>query len=372
MDNQKIRVAITHGDTNGIGYELIFKAFEEPEMLDMCTPIIYGSPKIAAYHAKALNLTGNFTIINKAEEAQDGKVNLLPVFDEDVKVELGVPSQDASRAAVKALDKAITDYKDGLFDVLVTCPVNKDNMHIDGFAFPNSDKFIEQCLSEGQKAVDILVNGNLRVALMTGDVALKDVPAAITQEAVANRVRTFAGILRRDFRISSPRIAVLALNPNHCAEHPGKEEAEAIIPAINQMAEEHVCVFGPYLADEFFANGDFTAFDGILAMYHDQGVAPFNALLPQDSIHYLGGLPLVCAAADQGTGYAIAGKGTADATAFRHAIWQAIDGFSNRANYDEPLASPLPKLYHERKDESEKVRFSIPKKRESVSREQRK
>lgn len=372
MDNQKIRVAITHGDTNGVGYELIFKAFEEPEMLDMCTPIIYGSPKIATYHAKALGVTGNFAIVNTAEEAQEGKVNLLPVFDEEVKVELGVPSQDASRAAVKALDKAITDYKDGLFDVLVTCPINKDNMHIDGFAFPNSDKFIEQCLSEGQKAVDILVNGNLRVALMTDDVALKDVPAAITQEAVASRIKVFADTLRRDFRISSPRVAVLALNPNHSAERPGKEEAEAIIPAIKQLAEEDVCVFGPYLADEFFANGDFAAFDGILAMYHDQGVAPFNALLPQDSIHYLGGLPLVCAASDQGPEYAIAGKGTADATAFRHAIWQAIDGFRNRASYDEPLANPLPKLYHERKDESEKVRFSIPKKRESTSREQRK
>lgn len=372
MDNKKIRVAITHGDTNGIGYELIFKAFEEPEMLDMCTPIIYGSPKIATYHAKALSINSNFTIISSADDAQDGKVNLLPVFDEEVKVEFGVPSQEASRTAVKALDRAITDYKDGLFDVLVTCPINKDNMHIDGFAFPNSDKFIEQCISEGQKALDIMVNGDLRVALMTDEVALKDVASAITLEAVACRIRTFAETLRRDFRISSPRIAVLALNPNHSAAHPGKEEAEAIIPAIKQTAEEDICVFGPYRADEFFGNGDFAAFDGILAMYHDQGIAPFNALLPQDSIHYLGGLPLVCAASCQGTEYAIAGKGKADATAFRYAIWQAIDAFRDRINYDEPMAHPLPKLYHERKDESEKVRFAIPKKREAGAKEQHK
>ena len=348
MDNKKIRVAITHGDTNGIGYELIFKAFEEPEMLDMCTPIIYGSPKIATYHAKALSINSNFTIISSADDAQDGKVNLLPVFDEEVKVEFGVPSQEASRTAVKALDRAITDYKDGLFDVLVTCPINKDNMHIDGFAFPNSDKFIEQCISEGQKALDIMVNGDLRVALMTDEVALKDVASAITLEAVACRIRTFAETLRRDFRISSPRIAVLALNPNHSAAHPGKEEAEAIIPAIKQTAEEDI------------------------AIYHDQGIAPFNALLPQDSIHYLGGLPLVCAASCQGTEYAIAGKGKADATAFRHAIWQAIDAFRDRINYDEPMAHPLPKLYHERKDESEKVRFAIPKKREAGAKEQHK
>ena len=131
-------------------------------------------------------------------------------------------------------------------------------------------------------------------------------------------------------------------------------------------------MFGPYRADEFFGNGDFAAFDGILAMYHDQGIAPFNALLPQDSIHYLGGLPLVCAASCQGTEYAIAGKGKADATAFRHAIWQAIDAFRDRINYDEPMAHPLPKLYHERKDESEKVRFAIPKKREAGAKEQHK
>ncbi len=372
MDNKKIRVAITHGDTNGIGYELIFKAFEEPEMLDMCTPVVYGSPKVAAYHAKAIGATCNFTIINKAEEAQDGKVNLIPVFDEEVKVEFGVPSQEASRAAVKALDRAVTDYKDGLFDVLVTCPVNKENMHIDGFAFSNSNKFIEQCLSEGQKAIDIVVNGNVRVALMTDDVPLKDVPAAITQEAVVNRVKVFAKTLQRDFRISCPRIAVMALNPNHSIARPAKEETEAIIPAVNQLVDEGICVFGPYLADAFFGNGDFTAFDGILAMYHDQGAAPFHALLPQDGIHYLGGLPLVCTAADQGPGYVVAGKNEADATSFRHAIWQAIDAFQNRTNYDEPLANPLPKLYHERKDESEKVRFSIPKKREGFSREQRK
>lgn len=245
-------------------------------------------------------------------------------------------------------------------------------MHIDGFAFSNSNKFIEQCLSEGQKAIDIVVNGNVRVALMTDDVPLKDVPAAITQEAVVNRVKVFAKTLQRDFRISCPRIAVMALNPNHSIARPAKEETEAIIPAVNQLVDEGICVFGPYLADAFFGNGDFTAFDGILAMYHDQGAAPFHALLPQDGIHYLGGLPLVCTAADQGPGYVVAGKNEADATSFRHAIWQAIDAFRNRTNYDEPLANPLPKLYHERKDESEKVRFSIPKKREGFSREQRK
>ena len=370
MDNKKIRVAITHGDTNGIGYELIFKAFEEPEMFDMCTPIVYGSPKTAAYHAKALGTPANFTIIGSADEAQEGKINLLPVFDEEVKVEFGTPSQEASRAAVKALDRAVTDYKDGLFDVLVTCPVNKHNMHVDGFAFPNSDKFIEQCLSEGQKAVDLMVNGDLRIAVLTGDVALGSVAGTISQEAVCACVRTLADTLRRDFRIDSPRIAVLALNPTHSAEHPGHEETESIMPAISTLAADDINVFGPYPADDFFGQGHFAAFDGILAMYHDQGVAPFRALLPQDNIHCLGGLPLVCTAPDQGPCYDIAGKGCADATAFRHAVWMAIDAFRNRLYYDEPLAHPLPKLYHERRDESEKVRFAIPKKRDAAPREQ--
>ncbi len=372
MDNRKIRVAITHGDTNGIGYELIFKAFEDPEMLDMCTPIVYGSPKTAAYHAKALDTQVGFTIIGSADEAQDGKINLLPVFDEEVKVEFGCPSPEANRAAAEALDRAVTDYKDGLFDVLVTCPVGKNNMQVGGFAFSTSNKYIEQCLGEGQPTLDILVNGDLRVALLTDDVALGSVAAAVTTEAVVSRVRTFARTLHRDFRISSPRIAVLALNPTHSAARPGREEAEAIIPAISQLEADGINAFGPYLADDFFGQGHFAAFDGILAMYHDQGIAPFRALLPEDSIHCLGGLPLVCTAPDQGPGYDIAGRGVADATAFRHAVWMALDAFRNRLDHDEPMAHPLPKLYHERRDESEKVRFAIPKKREGASHAPRK
>lgn len=369
MEN-KIRVAMTHGDTNGIGYELIFKAFEDPMMFDLCTPIVYGSPKIAAYHCKALGLDGNtFSIISSAAEAQDGRVNLLPVFDEEVKVDLGVPSQDASRAAIRSIDRAITDYKDGLFDVLVTAPIDKDNMNVDGYDFPCNEKFIESCIGDGKKGLDILMNDVLRMAFVTDDVPLKDVAAAITKESIIDKVALLYATLRRDFSIESPRIAVLALNPNDGVSHPGKEEQEAIAPAIQQLSDVGVCVFGPYQADEFFGGSQFTAFDCVLAMYHDQGTAPLKALDPDNNIHYLGGLPLVSTSADMGPKYEIAGQGKADAGAFRRAIYQAIDGFRRRRDFDAPFANPLPKLYRERRDESEKVRFNIPKKREGDAKE---
>lgn len=370
MNNQKIRVAFTHGDTNGIGYELIFKTFAETDMFEICTPIVYGSPKIAAYHCNVLGIEGNsFSIINNASEAKDGRLNLIPVFDEETKVDLGMPSQEASKAAIKSLDRAITDYKDGLYDVLITCPIDKNNMHIGGFNFPCNEKFIESCIGDGKKGLCILMNEELRVVLMTDDISLKNVPEAITKENIVEKAAMLFTTLRRDFRISNPRIAVMALNPNSNNEHPGKEEAEAIIPAVQALSDAGVQAFGPYQADDFFGSCKYTAFDGILAMYHDQGLAPFKALASENSIRYLGGLPLISASADINPCFEIAGQDKADVSAFRKAIYQAIDSFRNRKNYDEPYANPLPKLYHERRDESEKVRFSIPKKRENTIKE---
>lgn len=365
MDNKKIRVAITHGDTNGIGYELIFKAFENQSMFDLCTPIIYGSAKIAAYHCNALGIDGNtFTIINNASEAKDGQINLLPVFDEEIKVELGVPTQDSCRAAIRSIDRAITDYKDGLFDVLVTGPVDKNNMHVDGFDFPCNKEYIESCIADGKKGLDILINDSLRMAFVTEDIALINVPAAITKENIIEKVAIFYATLRRDFSIESPRIAVMALNPNDSDAHPGKEEQEAIVPAIQQLSNAGVCAFGPYQADAFFGGSDFTAFDGILAMYHDQGAAPLKAINPEGNIHYLGGLPLISTSSDVSPRYDIAGQNIADESSFRNAIYQAIDSFRYRNGFDAPYANPLQKLYREKRDESDKVRFSIPKKRD--------
>ncbi len=364
MDNKKIRVALTHGDTNGIGYELIFKAFSTPAMFDICTPIIYGSPKIAAYHCDALGLDGNtFSIISNASEAKDGRLNLLAAFDDDVKVDLGMPSQDASRAAIRSIDRAITDFKDGLFDVLVMAPVEKENMHVDGFDFPCNEKFIESCMATDKKGLDILVSDQMRLTSLTCDMALRDVPVAITAEGIIDKVAQLYATLRRDFSIEAPRIAVLALNPNDTESHPQKEEQEIIVPAIQKLSDAGVCVFGPYQSEEFFGNGDFMAFDGILSMYEAQGAAPMKVLCPDGDVHYLAGLPIIGTSPDMSPRYDIAGQGKADVTAMRNAIYLAIDCFRRRNGFDAPYANPLQKLYKEKKDESEKVRFAIPKKR---------
>ena len=364
MEDRKIRVAITHGDTNGIGYEIILKTFADPELLELCTPIIYGSPKIAAYHRKMLDLQTNFSIINSAEEAIDGRVNLLTTFEDEVKVDIGQPTKEAGEAALKALDRAMTDYRSGLYDVLVTAPINKKTIQSDLFHFCGHTEYIEDCVGDGQKALMILMNEGLRVALVTTHLPIKDVAQAITKEAIEEKAHILFNSLKRDFRISNPRIAVLALNP-HAGDDGliGKEEGEVIIPAIESLENDGIQAFGPYPADGFFGSGMYTKFDGVLAMYHDQGLAPFKALASENGVNYTAGLPIVRTSPDHGTAYDIAGKGVADVNSFRQAIYTAIDVFRNRQNYDEPLANPLPKLYHEKRDESEKVRFAIPRSR---------
>ena len=363
MDNQNVRVAITHGDTNGIGYELIFKSFAEPEMLELCTPIIYGSPKVAAYYRKAMNLPGQFSIIQKAEDAQDGRINLLAAVEEEVKVDMGMPTPESGQAAVKALDRAMTDYRNGLYDVLVTAPINNGNAQIENYPFQGHKKYIETCLGEGKTGLSILVGGDLRIASVTEKTPLKDVVAGITTEAIVEKVTLMQQTLKRDFMITNPRIAVLSLNPKSNEDTScGTEERDIIIPAIDALAEKGVQAFGPYASDEFFGQGYFADFDGVMAMYHDQATTPFHSLYTEDGIVYTAGLPIIRTAADVTPSFNIAGTGNADETSFRHAIYLAIDAFRHRSDYDEASGNPLPKLYHEKRDESEKVRFSIPKK----------
>ncbi len=361
MENNKIRVAITHGDTNGIGYELIFKTFADTEMLELCTPIIYGSPKVAAYHRKALDIEANFTIINSAEEARDGRVNIIPCFEEEIKVELGMPTQESGTAALKALDRAMTDYREGLYDVLVTAPLDSNNIQGEGFRFPGHHQYIETSLGEGKKALVVLCNERLRIAVATDEtLSLKDVPAAITKEIIETKATQFFRTLRSDFNISNPRVAILALNPGQ----PGKEEKEILQPAVEELFDNGVNAFGPYAADDFFGKGYYTAFDGILAMYHDQGIAPFKAISPESCVKFAAGLPVIATSPDDNAGFDIAGQCVANADSFRSAIYAAIDIFRCRENYETPYANPLPKLYHEKREDGEKVRFNIPKKRE--------
>ena len=361
-ENRKIRVAITHGDTNGIGYEVILKTFADPEMFELCTPIIYGSPKVAAYHKKLLGLNTQFNIIDNAAEAKDGRLNMLATFDDEVKVEFGESSAIAGEAALKALDRAMTDFRSEYYDVLVTAPINKKNIQSDLFHFHGHTEYIEDCVGEGNKALMILTNGSLRVARVTTHLALEDVAEAITKDRIVEKATILQKSLKRDFRITNPRIAVLALNP-HAGDAGviGDEEQTTIIPAIDELAEKGIQAFGPYPADGFFGSGQYDKFDAVLAMYHDQGLAPFKALAVEDGVNYTAGLPIVRTSPDHGTAYDIAGKCVADENSFRQAVYMAIDIFRNRNDYDEAYENPLPKLYHEKKDDSEKVRFNIPK-----------
>lgn len=359
MEDRKLKVAITHGDTNGIGYEVIFKTFSDPAMLELCTPIIYGSPKVAAYHRNALGIQANFTIINSAEDAHAGKLNLLTTMDEEIKVELGAPSKDAGRAALKALERAMEDYKKGLFDVLVTAPINKSNIQCDDFKFCGHTEYIENRVGNGDKALMILCNEMLRVALVTTHLPIKDVSGAITKEKIVEKAEILNKSLKRDFRISNPRIAVLSLNP-HAGDNGllGTEEQDIITPAIQALSDKGVYAFGPYAADGFFGRGMYEEFDAVLAMYHDQGLAPFKCLDTGEGVNFTAGLPIVRTSPAHGTAYEIAGKNIADENSFRHAIYLALDVCRNRIEYDEPLANPLQKLYHEKRDDSEKTRFS--------------
>ena len=357
---RKIRVAITQGDTNGVGYEVILKVFADPTILELCTPIIYGSPKIATYHKKALNLETNFSIINKAEDARDGRVNLLTCFDDDTKVEFGQASQEAGTAALKALDCAMTDYRKGQYDVLVTAPINKATIQSPGFHFPGHTEYIEASVGDKKKALMILMNDRLRVALVTTHLAIKDVAKAITKEAIIDKATIFHLSLKRDFRISNPRIAVLALNP-HAGDNGllGAEEKDIIAPAIETLASKGIQAFGPYPADGFFGSGAYYHFDGILAMYHDQGLAPFKTIALDNGVNYTAGLPIVRTSPDHGTAYDIAGQGKADENSMRQAIYTAIDVWRNRQQYDEPMQNPLPKLFHEKREDGEKARFAV-------------
>lgn len=360
-ENRKIRVAITHGDTNGIGYELIFKTFAEPEMLELCTPIVYGSPKVAAYHRNALDIEANFTIIKDAGEAQEGRLNLLPVFDDEIKVELGVPSEESGAAGLQAVDRALEDYRQGLFDVLVTAPIDNN----DQFHFSGQSRYIEDHLESDGTGLSILVNEGLRVALATRNLPLRQVAESISEASIINNVNALCQSLRRDFRLSCPRIAVLGLNPKAGDNGLlGSEEQEIISPAIDRLVDNGIQVFGPYPADTFFGSNNAEQFDGILAMYYEQGLAPFRTLTANSGISYTAGLPLVRTSAEIPDSLPLAGKGAADELPFRQAIYLAIDIFRNRAEHDEPMENPLPKLYKEKRDESDKVRFAIPRKRE--------
>lgn len=353
-DNRKIRVGITHGDINGIGYEVILKAFSEPMMLELCTPIIYGSPKVAAYHRKVMDIQTNFSIINSAEEANEGKLNVLNCTDDELKVELTKPTSEAGKAALDALECALKDYRERRIDVLVTAPINKHTIQSESFHFPGHTEYIEERVGDGSKALMILMKDDFRVALVTGHIPVKDISSAITKELIMEKLEIFQYSLKQDFAIDAPRIAVLSLNP-HAGDGGliGTEESEVIIPAIREMSAKGVLCYGPYPADGFMGSGNFEHFDGILAMYHDQGLTPFKAIAMDEGVNFTAGLPIVRTSPAHGTAYDIAGQGLASESSFRQAIYTAIDVYRNRLIEKEIHARPLRRHYYEKRDDSD-------------------
>ena len=357
-DNRKIRVGINHGDINGVGYEVILKTFSDPTMFELCTPIIYGSPKVAAYHRKAMDIQTNFSIVNSADEAQDDRLNILNCTADEVKVELSKPTTESGKAALDALEKALKDYQEGLIDVIVTAPINKHTIQSETFQFPGHTEYIEQRAGNGRKALMILMKGDFRVALVTGHMPVKEISAHLTKELIMDKMSIFHRSLKQDFGIDNPRIAVFALNP-HAGEEGllGSEEKEVIIPAMEEMIAKGVQCFGPYAADGFMGSGNFTHFDGILAMYHDQGLAPFKALAMDEGVNFTAGLPIIRTSPAHGTAYDIAGQGIASESSFRQAVYTAIDVYRNRQIEKEIHAHPLRKQYYEKRDDSDKLKL---------------
>lgn len=351
-----IKVGITQGDINGIGYEIILKTFADIRIAELCVPVIYGSTKVAAYHRKALELPPvTFNLIQSADNAELNKVNIINCVQDEIKVELGKSTKVAGDASLKALELATEDLSQGKIDVLVTAPINKDNIQQDDFHFPGHTEYLEQKFArENDKSLMILADEHIRVALVTGHIPLSQVASSITVDKIKDTIKIFNNTLIRDFNIENPRIAVLGLNP-HAGENGllGSEENDIIIPALKEMQEKDILCYGPYPADGFFGSGLFNSFDGIIAMYHDQGLAPFKTLAMENGVNFTAGLPIVRTSPAHGTAYGIAGKNEASEVSFRNAIYMAIDTYRNRREYDNSHRNPLRKLYYEKGGDNE-------------------
>ncbi len=336
-----MKIGITQGDVNGIGYEVIMKALQDMEIIEDFVPIIYGSPKAAAYHRKALNVA-QFSLnnINTPDEAHPKRINILTCGDDNIKVELGKSTEAAGMAAFEALQAAVRDLSDGKIDAIVTAPINKKNIQNENFHFPGHTEYLEQAAQA--PALMLLVAGKLRVGVVAGHVPICQVAQYITKDKILSKLRILNRSLRQDFNIDGPRIAVLGLNP-HSGDHGllGEEEETIIGPAIEQAQSEGICAMGPYPADGLFGSDALGKFDAILAMYHDQGLAPFKALAFTSGVNFTAGLPIVRTSPDHGTAYDIAGLDKADPTSMREAIYLAMDIVRNRTINQELEANKL-------------------------------
>ncbi len=338
----KIKIGITHGDINGISYEVIIKTLSDPRILDFCIPVIYGSPKVLAYYRKALNAQQpNPQLINSVKEINQKKIYIINCIADTAKVEMGKSTSEAGEYSYQALEKAVQDLKYGELDALVTAPINKKNIQTEEFSFPGHTEYLAKEFNS-EDYLMILMNNDMKIGVVTGHIPISEVSKTISKDLILKKLRVLNKCLQQDFVIRRPKIAVLSLNP-HAGDDGliGKEDKEIIIPALEAAREENIMAIGPYPADGFFGAMEFRKFDAVLAMYHDQGLIPFKVLAFEDGVNYTAGLPIVRTSPAHGTAYELSGKGTASEISFRSALFQAIDIFKNRQDHDDLIKNQL-------------------------------
>lgn len=341
-DSKKIKVGVSVGDLNGIGCEVALKSFLDHRMMDFCTPVFFASNKTISEQLKSLGLDMRFNGIHHANKAIDGKINVVNIWKEHPKLNIGEPTETSGQYAIKSLKAAVKALKGGEVDVLVTAPINKNTIQAEDFKFPGHTDYLAQEL-EGESLM-FMVTDTVKVGLLTDHIAVKDVASAITTKLIREKVLTILKSLQMDFGIRKPKIALLGINP-HSGDHGtiGKEDESIMKPAIASIFDEGHLVFGPYSADSFFGSQSHLAFDAVLAAYHDQGLIPFKTLSFGKGVNYTAGLNKVRTSPDHGTAYEIAGKNEADESSFKEAIFAAIRIYRNRKEFDEISKNPLKK-----------------------------
>lgn len=334
QEDKTIKVGITHGDINSISYEIIIKTFMDKRMLENITPIIFGSSKAASYHRKALNINNfNLNLVKSPSQAVEHRTNIVNIIDQEVKIELGKSTTIAGELAFMSLEAAVNALNNNDIDVLVTGPINKNNIQSDKFSFPGHTEYLAERFGEHEDLM-LMIGNDIRIGVMTGHIPLREVPNVITQDLILSKLSILNKSLQKDFAIEKPKIALLGMNP-HAGDEGliGKEEQEVIIPAIEEANNRGILTFGPYPADGLFGTPNYRKFDAILAMYHDQGMLPFKALAFNSGVNYTAGLPVVRTSPAHGTAFEIAGKGLASEESFREAVYLACDIYRNRKEY---------------------------------------
>lgn len=336
-------VGISIGDINGIGLEVILKTLANPKITDFCTPVVYGSTKVISYHKNIVGVDFPFQSIQRADRIVLDKVNIMNCWQESVNITLGKATEVGGQYALKSLEAAARDLKQGLIEALVTAPINKEAMKMAGFPFPGHTEYLTQELGV-EESLMFMVSDTLRVGLVTNHLPVRDVAPQITKERVLRKLKIMEQALRVDFGVDRPTIAVLALNP-HAGDGGviGDEDERIIRPAIVECKKNGILAVGPFPADGFFGSGMYKKFDGILAMYHDQGLIPFKLLAFGGGINYTAGLPGVRTSPDHGTAYDLAGKNEAEPDSFREALFAAVDIARSRKAYYDDRANALKK-----------------------------